>query len=338
MLSPELKPDCISPQEWDKLVASDLTFDEIEAMHCEEVAINAGIARDPDAEELDESFFANARPAIEVEPEWVEYWSKMKAEGKGIPTPDDYRIAQRVGLIVPSTNTVMEPDLYRNLPRRYTTLHTSRMLLEGNVTIAAEELMLDQYLPQCARQIATLRPDVVVFGCTSAGALRGPAYEQQLAAELTQTTGAPTVTIMGAVVNELRRIKPDSVAVLTPYSPEINDTIKDSLETSGFPVTHLAGMDIQGAYNIAAVTPQEILDYVREQMDGVATDCLFISCANLRSVEILDDLRKAVRRPVVTSNQAVLAGVRQALNATASWSPTLLREPIPFDAAPARQL
>ena len=338
MLSPELKLDCISPEEWDKLVASDLSFDEIEAMHCEEVAINAGIARDPDAEELGEDFFANARPAIEVIPEWVEYCTRMQAEGKGIPTPDDYRVDQRVGLIVPSTNTVMEPDLYRNLPRRYTTLHTSRMLLEGSVTIEAEELMLDKYLPQCTRQIATLRPDVVVFGCTSAGALRGPAYEQQLAAELTETTGAVTVTIMGAVVKELRRIKPESVAVLTPYSQEINDTIKDSLETSGFRVTHLAGMDIKGAFNIAAVSPQELLEYVREQMAGVDAECLFVSCANLRAVDILDELRKAIRRPVVTSNQAVLASVRDALLATASWSPTLLREPVPYNAeAYARQ-
>lgn len=324
MPNSELKPNCLSQEEWDKLVASDLTFAEIEAMYCEEIAINAGIARDPDTEELGDDFFANARPASEVEPEWVAYWQRMKDAGKKIPTPDDYRAAQRVGLIVPSTNTVMEPDLYRNLPK-YATVHTARMLLEGSVTIAAEELMLDVYLPECARQIGTLRPDVVVFGCTSAGALRGPAYEQELAEQLTQTTGAPAVTIMGAVAAELRRIQPQSVAVLTPYSREINDTIQASLETSGFPVAHIAGMDIQGAFNIAAVTPAQILDYVREQLAGVDADCLFVSCANLRSVEALDELRKAARRPVVTSNQAVLESVKRALDATAAW--TNKREP-----------
>ena len=315
----ELKPNCLSQAEWEQLVAGDLTFAEIEAMYCEEIAINAGIARDPDTEVLDDDFFANARPSSEVDPEWVAYWSRMKAAGKEIPTPDDYRVAQRVGLIVPSTNTVMEPDLYRHLPK-YATVHTARMLLEGSVTIAAEEQMLDVHLPECARQIATLRPDVVVFGCTSAGALRGPAYEQELADQLTQTTGAATVTIMGAVAAELRRIQPQSVAVLTPYSQEINDTIKASLETSGFPVSHIAGMDIQGAFNIAAVTPEQILAYVREQLAGVAADCLFVSCANLRSVEVLDELRKTARRPVVTSNQAVLESVKQALGATAAWT------------------
>lgn len=226
--------------------------------------------------------------------------SNAKVEGK------------RVGLIVPSTNTVMEPDLYRNLPPG-TTVHTSRMLLEGSVTIEAEELMLDVYLPECARQIGTLMPDVVVFGCTSAGALRGPAYERELAGEISKTTGAPTITIMGAVAEELNRLGVKSIAVLTPYSEEINDTIKESLETSGFAVPYINGMDVKGAFNIAAVSREEIVQYVREQLDGVETDCLFVSCANLKSVDVLDELREVAGRPVVTSNQAVLEGVKRTI-------------------------
>ena len=219
---------------------------------------------------------------------------------------------KRVGLIVPSTNTVMEPDLYRNLPAG-TTVHTSRMLLEGSVTIEAEELMLDVYLPECARQIGTLMPDVVVFGCTSAGALRGPAYEQELAGEISKATGAPTVTIMGAVVEELNRLNAKSVAVLTPYSEEINDTIKESLEASGFTVPFIDGMDVKGAFNIAAVSQDEIVQYVKEQLQGVESDCLFVSCANLKSVDVLNEMRTVARRPVVTSNQAVLASVKRTI-------------------------
>ena len=121
----------------------------------------------------------------------------------------------------------------------------------------------------------TLNPDVVVFGCTSAGALRGPAYEQELAGEIAKATGAPTVTIMGAVVDELSRLKVNSVAVLTPYSEEINDTIKESLETSGFSVPYINGMDVKGAFNIAAVSPGEIVEYVEQELAGVESDCLF---------------------------------------------------------------
>ena len=41
----------------------DKTFDEISKKHGEEVAINAGIAADPDTFELDAELFKEARPA-----------------------------------------------------------------------------------------------------------------------------------------------------------------------------------------------------------------------------------------------------------------------------------
>ena len=47
---------------------SDPTFDEIAAIHGEEVAIRAGIAADPDTMELDDEWFARARPVRETHP------------------------------------------------------------------------------------------------------------------------------------------------------------------------------------------------------------------------------------------------------------------------------
>ena len=61
---------------------SGLTFAEIEAKYGEEVAINAGIAADPDAFEADAEWFARARPAREVMPEFVERWEKARANGE----------------------------------------------------------------------------------------------------------------------------------------------------------------------------------------------------------------------------------------------------------------
>ena len=77
---PKLKPNHVSPapatvdlteEQFDKLVASDMTFAEIEAKYGEETAINAGITRDPDNPELTAEDFARMRPAIEVDAELV---------------------------------------------------------------------------------------------------------------------------------------------------------------------------------------------------------------------------------------------------------------------------
>ena len=48
----------------------------------EDAQIRAGIAADPDTFELDEEWFARARPAREVMPEFVERWKKARAKGE----------------------------------------------------------------------------------------------------------------------------------------------------------------------------------------------------------------------------------------------------------------
>lgn len=74
-------------QQFEELVASTKTFKEIEAEYGEEVAINVGIARDPDAPELDEEWFRRARPATEVVPHIVERWRRTRGKQKA-PTKE----------------------------------------------------------------------------------------------------------------------------------------------------------------------------------------------------------------------------------------------------------
>ena len=75
-----LKPNHVSPgpakvelsqEQIDELAATEKTFKEIEEEFGEEVAINVGIARDPDTWELTDEDFKRMRPAIEIVPDLV---------------------------------------------------------------------------------------------------------------------------------------------------------------------------------------------------------------------------------------------------------------------------
>ena len=73
---------------FEELVASDMTFREIEAEYGEETAINAGIARDPDTRELTKEDFARMRPAIESFPDLVA--DSIRRKCKGNPSGRSY--------------------------------------------------------------------------------------------------------------------------------------------------------------------------------------------------------------------------------------------------------
>lgn len=223
---------------------------------------------------------------------------------------------QRVGLLVPSSNTVMEVDLARRLPAQVT-LHTARMFLE-TTTAEAESRMLDEFTLPAAAAVGTARPDVVVFGCTSAGALRGNAYDAELCERIAQATGAQAISVIRSVRQALERRGAARIGVLTPYVDELNEKIRASLvERGDVEVVDIVGLGIDENFAIAGVTPSEIVTFAASTFAGRPIDTLFVSCTNFRAVEALPELEATLGVPVVTSNQAAIEAVERALSSPA---------------------
>jgi maleate isomerase len=216
-------------------------------------------------------------------------------------------MSRRIGLIVPSSNTVAEVDFYRQLPAS-ATLHTARMYLE-DVTAEAETTMLDEHLPRAVADIATTQPDVVVFACTSAGALRGNAAEEALIASIARQTGAPTVSVAAAVRSAIDSRRARRIGVITPYVTSLNDKIRASLEEDGLEVAAIHGLGIVDNHEIGAVEPERIIGFACDCFEPSAVDLLFVSCTNFRAVEARPRIEELLYVPVVTSNQAALEAV-----------------------------
>ncbi|HXA65893.1 MAG TPA: hypothetical protein VNV82_12120 [Bryobacteraceae bacterium] len=218
----------------------------------------------------------------------------------------------RIGLIVPSSNTVMEPDFHRHLGQA-ALVSTTRIFLES-VTRDAETRMLEDDLPKAAELIRTTAPDVVVFGCTSAGALGTLAHDRAIGETIEKITETRVITVLQAVLSQLRVIGPRKLAVFTPYIPDLTNGVASSLTEAGFPPLKAAGMGIQANIEIGRVTPAEIVDFVESQIEGNAPDCIFLSCTNWRAIEAIEPLHKKLGIPVVSSNQSVIDVVRKAIS------------------------
>src|SRR5262249_7821573 len=146
---------------------------------------------------------------------------------------------RRVGVIVPSSNTVVESDFLRALPADIT-LHAARMFL-AETTAEAERRMIYDHMPIAVADLATLRPHVVAFACTSAGAVLGADGEAALIGNIARETGAPVVSTNDAVGKAIEILGRRLIAVLTPYVDELNEAIRVGLERRGLTVVHMAG-------------------------------------------------------------------------------------------------
>jgi len=180
-------------------------------------------------------------------------------------------------------------------------------------TEADEVRMLDTHTLPAAADLATIRPDVVVFSCTSAGALRGRAYEAQLCREIAATTNAPVVSTMEAVRGELARIGVRSVTVVTPYPETLTGPVRASLEADGLAVPAAAGLGLTASLEIAAVTPDEIVRFAVDTFRRGPADAVFVACCTFKAFDARDAIAAELGVPVVTSNQAALDTALRAL-------------------------
>lgn len=219
---------------------------------------------------------------------------------------------RRLGLLVPSSGTIQEVDFYRRVPSRVT-VHAARMRLPAT-TEADEVRMLDAHVIPAAADLATIRPDLVVFSCTSAGALRGREYEARLCGEIAAAASAPVVSTMEAVREELARLGVRSVVVVTPYPETLTGLVRAGLEADGLTVSVAWGLGLTDSLEIAAVPPDAIARFAVETFRRGPADAVLVACCTFRAFDARNAIATALGVPVVTSNQAALDAALRALD------------------------
>lgn len=223
----------------------------------------------------------------------------------------DFYMTWRVGLLIPSPNSVMEVDFYRSLPHD-TTLHTARMFMD--VSAASEERMLEHYAIPAAQAIGTVLPHIVVFGSTGAAQLRGREYDRELCARVGELTGAEPVSVVESVHQALRDTRATRVAVVTPYTDDVNRRIKANIESEGLAVSAIHGMGLPPAQS-GTVTPESIYAFVQSRLGPrIPGEALFISSNDYHAMSALSLLKIAYEVPIVTTNLATLQAVKRKLH------------------------
>ena len=220
----------------------------------------------------------------------------------------------RIGLIIPSSASTIEPEFYKMVPEGVS-VHTSRILL---TEMTPENILgMSKHATRAAKELKTAGADILIFGCTAGTFLKGLQYDSKIISNLEKETSIPTITTSTAALEALRICQIKNVTVATPYVDKINATLKTFLEESGFRVIKIQGLGLGERKKVFPLSELEIsnigiqepyLSYklVRRIFTNDA-DGFFISCTNLRTVEIIKMLEDDLGRPVISSNQASLA-------------------------------
>lgn len=211
-------------------------------------------------------------------------------------------VRARIGLIIPSTNRLAEPQFRRYAPPGVET-HVTRV----RMTPPHHVPLLDLFprIAEAAQVLDDSRCDIIALHCTGSSMEAGLAAERQVVETIRQATGRRATTTASAVVEAFRALRVRRLVLVSPYQQHVNDHEISFLAQAGLEVLRDRGMGWASSDAFIAAPPSLWLQVTQEEADPRA-EAYFLSCANIQSIDVIEELESRLQRPVVTSSQATL--------------------------------
>lgn len=217
----------------------------------------------------------------------------------------------RLGLIVPSSNTTMETEFRRMLPKDFS-IHTTRLRLR--LAIKEELASMEEKIEEEAIKLADADVAVIGYGCTTGSLFKGLGHDKIIEERIQSVTGKAAVSTAGAVINTIQFLGFKKVAVATPYIDELNLLEKKFFEENRIEVVDIKGLGIAENLKIGRLDYQTIKDLVAK-LNYKNADCIFLSCTNLPTIDCLAEMEEKYKTMVFSSNTATLWAMLRKCNA-----------------------
>ncbi len=224
--------------------------------------------------------------------------------------PDVVGYRAKIGVIVPSTNTVVEHDFTRVRPAGVT-FHSGRFLVEAPDLSSDEAFLhfLDLIrltIPDAVRDIMTCKPDHILMGMSAETFWGGKEGNAAFSARVREIAGDIGITSGAAACNAaLELLGVSRIACLTPYQPAADAQVYGYFTECGFDVKRVQGLRCESATSIADVTPATLVEVLKE-IDGDDIDAIVQCGTNLSMVEVADQAERWLGKPVLAINAICL--------------------------------
>jgi maleate isomerase len=223
---------------------------------------------------------------------------------------------KRLGVLIPSGNSVAETELRAMLPPAVTML-TTRLALRGSSEPELLAMLTD--LDNAAALLGHADPDLIAFHCTAVSTF-APHLAGEIRNRITTSTGRAAIATADAILAALRMLETRHVLLVTPYIAPVHQREIDFLAANGLKVVGGSCLGIDTNAEMAGITPDVIAAQARDAATGTPADACFISCTAIRSAGLIAELEGLLGMPVITSNQVLvwhasrLMGVRQPVS------------------------
>jgi len=207
----------------------------------------------------------------------------------------------RLGMLLPSSNPVGEPEVAAMLPPGIS-LHTTRLKLAGS---SPEELLaMTAKVEEGAALLADAGVDLIGFNCTAVSTFDEKMAEN-IRTRISAASGVPAISTAAGILAGFQAIGVRRVVLLTPYIDAVNEREIAFLARHDIEVLSHCGLGLSEGQGMASIEPGE---WYRRAMTlrNPQADAYFVSCTAIRVLPIIEMLERDLGKPVLTSNQALV--------------------------------
>jgi maleate isomerase len=212
-------------------------------------------------------------------------------------------------LLVPSSNTTVEPEFYRALPPDVT-LHVARLQLTQIATDSIANMVSD--IEAQSRALASADVDVIVLGAAAPSFLKGLGYDREMAQKIEAASGRRATTTSTALVEALHHLGVSRVVLGAAYDDKVNAIAKSFLEVNGFNVLAAHGLGLVDNLVVGRLDASSAYDLACK-IDRPDAEAIVLACTNWKTMEVIERLERELGKPVLSTTQVSIWAALRAI-------------------------
>jgi maleate isomerase len=223
----------------------------------------------------------------------------------------------RMGMLTPSSNTVLEPltaalltPIAHRASAHFGRFRVTRIGLDD----AADAQFAQEAILAAAGLLADARPAVIAWNGTAASWL-GFDRDVALCAAITERTGAPAASAVLGLNALLDRLGIRRLGLVTPYTADVQARIAANYARIGVAVTAERHCGLSDNFSFCEVDEARIADLCRA-VAAEGADAIAIVCTNMRGALVAPALEAELGMPVLDSVSVTLWAALRAAGAS----------------------
>ncbi|MEM9047143.1 MAG: Asp/Glu racemase [Pseudomonadota bacterium] len=215
--------------------------------------------------------------------------------------------APQIGLIVLQADETLERDMRLLLPSEAETL-VSRVASAAEVTPDTLAAMEPRLKTAAGLFPTGARFSAIAYGCTSGTAQIGAARIRTMIEDVVARADAsppPVTDPIAALLAACAHLRLRRIGLISPYIQPVSERLQAVLQAAGIAIAAFASFNQAQEAAVARIDPQAVLDAACTLHGQGACEAIFLSCTNLRTLEILAEAERRTGKPVLSSNQVL---------------------------------